>query len=80
MKNETEIRYNCYGLVSAWMNIHKSDIKEGSSLSLTYNGKTTSYDNSNEISNALLAHILNEDKGTIDFAINGIIKEHFDII
>ena len=80
MKNENEIRYNCSGLVSAWMNIHKSDIKEGSSLSLTYNGKTTSYDNSNEISNALLTHILNEDKGTVDFAINGIIKEHFDII
>lgn len=80
MKDEKEIKYNCSGLVSAWMDIHKSEINEDSELSLTYNGETTKYNNSQELSDGLMNHIILNHKGTIDFSIDGVKKDSFDIL
>ena len=80
MIDEKEIRYNCNGLVGAWMDIHKSEINEDSELSLTYNGETTKYNNSQELSDGLMNHIILNHKGTIDFSIDGVKKESFDIL
>ena len=62
------------------MDIHKGEINEDSELSLTYNGETTKYNNSQELSDGLLNHIILNHKGTIDFSIDGVKKESFDIL
>lgn len=80
MINKTEIAFNCSGLVAAWFDNHKDEINEGAELSLTYDGNKTVYKTSLEISDAIFKHISLCHKGTIDFSINGIVKEHFDIL
>ena len=80
MKNEYEIKFNCRGLVHAWMDIHKDIINSDSKFSLAYNEEVVNYNDIEELAKGLMNHIVLEHKGTVYFLIDNVQKESFDII
>lgn len=79
MVNEKEVKFNCYGLVSTWFDKYADDINETNKVTISFNNETKTSNDPAIIANQLSQFIFSGNKGTVDFTINGILKENFDI-
>jgi hypothetical protein len=77
--NKEEIKYNCQGLVQTWLARHSDIINKNSVLTLKINDNKEIICPKESIGEHLYNEIENGTKGTIKFAVDGLVKEIFDI-